>query len=157
MARGLSASLTTELANQSIKPVALVQIDFPSTVRLTNHYKDLIHNSNTYTASGHLLGISAKSESSEINVANFQLELSAVDNTYVSIVLNNVVSNDKVTVDLAFLDSTDAIIDTFNYDIGFIESFNIDTTKGTLLLNCTSHFADFSKISARKTNNGFLF
>ena len=52
------------------------------------------------------------------------------------------------------LDNNDALIDTFNYDKGFIESFNIDTEAGKLILSCTSHFADFSRVSGRKTNEG---
>ena len=154
MTRGLSSSLQTELANQSIKPIVLVEILFPTPQRLTNHYKDITHNSNTYSSSGHLLSIGGKAEKSELDVGNFQIELSAVDSAFVSIVLNNVVSNDEVTIDIGLLDSSDALIDTFNYDKGFIESFSIDTNTGKLILSCTSHFADFSRIAGRKTNSG---
>jgi hypothetical protein len=154
MTRGLSSNLTTELANQTIKPIVLVEILFPTPQRITNHFKDITHNSNTYTASGHLLSIGGKAEKSELDVGNFQIELSAVDSAFVSIVLNNNVSNDEVTIDIGLLDSADALIDTFNYDTGFIESFNIDTDAGKLILSCTSHFADFSRISGRKTNEG---
>jgi len=154
MTRGLSSSLQTELANQSIKPIVLVEILFPTPQRLTNHYKDITHNSNIYSSSGHLLSIGGKAEKSELDVGNFQIELSAVDSAFVSIVLNNVVSNDEVTIDIGLLDSSDALIDTFNYDKGFIESFSIDTNTGKLILSCTSHFADFSRVAGRKTNSG---
>ena len=154
MTRGLSASLQTEIANQSIKPIVLVEILFPTPQRLTNHYKDVTHNSNSYLSSGHLLSIGGKAEKSELDVSNFQIELSAVDNALVSIVLNNNVSNDEVTIDIGLLDSNDALIDTFNYDKGFIESFNIDTNAGKLVLSCTSHFADFSRVAGRLTNEG---
>jgi hypothetical protein len=154
MARGLSSDLLTEINSGSIKPVALVEIGFPTVQRLTNHYKDLVHNANTYSAGGHLLKISAKAENSQINVANFSIQLSAVDNTFVAIVLNNVVSNDEVTIDVGFLDSNDALIDTFTFNKGFIDSYSIDTEKGRLVLNCTSHFSDFSRVAGRKTNSG---
>ena len=154
MARGLSSNLLTELNSGSIKPVALVEIQFPTVQRLTNHYKDISHNSNTYSASGHLLKISAKAENSQINVANFSIQLSAVDNAFVSIALNNVISNDEVTVDIGFIDSDETLIDTFNYDKGFINNFSIDTKTGILTLNCTSHFGDFSRTAGRKTNEG---
>lgn len=154
MARGLSSDLLTELNSGSIKPVALVEIQFPTVQRLTNHYKDISHNSNTYSASGHLLKISAKAENSQINVANFSIQLSAVDNAFVSIALNNVISNDEVTVDIGFIDSDETLIDTFNYDKGFINNFSIDTKTGILTLNCTSHFGDFSRTAGRKTNEG---
>ena len=65
MPRGLSSSITTELQNQNIKPIVLVEILFPTPQRITNHYKDIIFNSNTYTASGHLLSITTKAENAE--------------------------------------------------------------------------------------------
>lgn len=154
MTRGLSSDITTELSNQSIKTIALVEILFPTPQRLTNHYKEISHNSNTYSPSGHLLSISGKGENSTIDVSSFQIELSAVDSAFVSIVLNNVVNNDKVTVDIGFLDDTDYLIDTFTYEVGYIDSFNINTKTGILILNCTSQFADFSRTAGRKTNNG---
>jgi hypothetical protein len=80
--------------------------------------------------------------------------LSGADNAFISIVLNNVVSNDNVNIDIAFLNSSDAIIDSFTYDKGFLDSFSIDTDKAILLLNCSSHFGDFSRVQGRKTNTG---
>ena len=115
MPRGLSSSITTELQNQNIKPIVLVEILFPTPQRITNHYKDITCNSNTYTASGHLLSITTKAENAEVDTSNFQIELSGADNAFISIVLNNVVSNDNVNIDIAFLDSSDAIIDSFTY------------------------------------------
>ena len=50
MTRGLSASLQTEIAKQTIKPNVLIEILFPTPQRITNHYKDITHNSNTYTS-----------------------------------------------------------------------------------------------------------
>jgi hypothetical protein len=143
MARGLSTALKNELANQSINPVILLEILFPTPVRLTNHYKDLSHNGNTYTASSHLLQITNNSESSQINVSSFSIRLSAVDSAYTSIVLNNNVSNDEVNIDIAFLDNTDTIIDTFNYNKGYIESFGIDTKNGSIRIKLYFSFCRF--------------
>ena len=176
MSRGLSSALLTELATQNIKPIALVEIQFPTPQYITNHYKDITYtelwddavgfwddrlegtglwdDGQTYTASGHLLSIGGKSENSELDVSSFQIELSAVDSAFVSIVLNNNVSNDEVKIDIGLLNENDAIIGSFNYDKGFIESFRIDTDKGIISLICTSHFSDFSRIAGRKTNEG---
>lgn len=154
MARGLSTALKTELANQNIKPVLLVDIGFPTPQRLTNHYKDITHNSNTYSASGHLLNITAKSENAELDVSNFTVRLSAVDGAFTSILLNNNVSNDEVTIDIGLLNGSDALIDTYQFDKGYIESFRINTDKATIDIICTSHFSDFSRVAGRKTNEG---
>ena len=154
MARGLSNSLKTELANQNKKPILLVEILFPTPQRMTNHYKNVSHNSNTYSASAHLLSISNKSESAELTVSNFTVNLSTVDSAFTSIVLNNNISNDIVTIDIGLLNSTDSLIDTYNYDKGFIESFRLNTNKAELSLICTSHLSDFSRIAGRRTNEG---
>ena len=173
MSRGLSSTLLTELATQNIKPIVLVEIKFPIPQYITNHYKDIVYtdiwddalgnwdgrtglwdDGQTYTASGHLLSIGGKSESSELNVSSFQIELSAVDSAFISIVLNNNVSNDEVKIDIGLLNDNDGLIGTFNYDKGFIESYSINTDTGRLILSCTSHFADFSRIGGRKTNEG---
>ena len=173
MPRGLSTALLAQLNNQNIKAIALVEIKFPTVQRFTNHYKDIVQadvwddalgvwddrtgnwdDGTTYTASGHLLSIGGKSESSELDISSFQIELSAVESTFVSLVLNNNVSNDEVKIDVALLDENDAIIGTFNYDKGFIESYSINTNTGKLILSCTSHFADFSRVGGRKTNEG---
>jgi hypothetical protein len=154
MARGLSSDLLTELSTNNIKPILLVEILFPTPQRLTNHYKDITHNSNTYSASGHLLNITAKSENAELDVANFTVKLSAVDSAFTSILLNNNVSNDEVTIDIGLLNGLDALIDTYQFDKGYIESFRINTDKATIDLICTSHFSDFSRVAGRKTNEG---
>ena len=154
MARGLSTALKNELATNNIKPILLVEILFPTPVRITNHYKDISHNSNTYSASGHLLSITDKAENAEIDVSNFTVNLSAVESTFTSVILGNNVSNDIVTIDIGLLNSSDALIDTYKYDKGYIESFRIDTDKATISLICTSHFSDFSRIAGRKTNEG---
>ena len=154
MARGLSTALKNELANQSIKPILLVEILFPTPQRITNHYKDVIYDSNTYSASGHLLSISTKAENAELDVANFTIRLSAVDNAYTSILLNNNVSNDEVSINIGLLNDSDALIDTYEFDKGYIESFRMNTDRGTIDLICTSHFSDFSRVAGRRTNEG---
>tara|TARA_Y100001973_G_scaffold84181_1_gene125064 strand:+ start:153 stop:698 length:546 start_codon:yes stop_codon:yes gene_type:complete len=154
MARGLSTAIKNELANQNIKPILLVEFLFPTPQRITNHYKDISHNSNTFSASGHLLSITSKTENAEVNVSNFTIGLSAVDNAFTSILLNNNVSNDIVTIDIGLINSSESLIDTYTFDKGFIESFRIDTDKATISIICTSHLSDFSRIAGRRTNEG---
>tara|TARA_Y100000401_G_scaffold117172_1_gene124966 strand:- start:932 stop:1537 length:606 start_codon:yes stop_codon:yes gene_type:complete len=173
MPRGITTILQTEIAKQNLKPIALVQIKFPTEQRITNHYKDLevgdrwddalgnwddrqnnIETTNTYLSSSHLLAVSAKTESSTLNVNNFTIKLSAVDNAFTAILLNNNVSNDLVTVDIGFIDENEQLIDYFNYSKGFIDTFDIDTDKAEINITCSSHFGDFSRVTGRKTNEG---
>ena len=171
MPRGLSTSLQSQIAQQSIRPIALVEIKFPVTQRFTNHYKDIVLTDRwddalglwddragnwddgfTYSASNHLLKISAKTESSTLNVNNFSLRLSAVESTFTSLLLNNNVSNDEVNIDVGFISESEQLIDVFNYAKGFIDSYSIDTKTGVITIFCTSHFGDFSRIAGRRTN-----
>ena len=173
MPRGLTSILQTEIAQQSIKPIALVRIAFSTEQKITNHYKDLLvadkfddalgtwdnrgdtwDTANTYTSSSHLLSVSAKTESSTLNVNSFTIQLSAVESAFTSILLNNNVSNDLVQVDIGFIDENEDLIDTFNYSKGFIDNYSIDTEKAVININCTSHFGDFSRVAGRKTNEG---
>ena len=173
MPRGLSTILQTEIAKQNIKPIALVQIKFPTTQRFTNHYKDVLvseiwddalglwdartgnwDDGLTFTASSHLLGISAKTESSTLNVNSFNIKLSAVESTFTALLLNNNVSNDEVAIDIGFIDDNEQLIDVFNYAKGFVDNFTINTDSAVIDINCTSHFGDFSRVTGRKTNEG---
>ena len=69
MARGLSSAVKTELATGNVRPVHLIYIGFPSAVYLTDCSFDLTSSvsgsSQTYTASGHILGIGNTQEGSE--------------------------------------------------------------------------------------------
>ena len=51
---------------------------------------------------------------------------------------------------MGFLNSSDALIDTFTYELGFIDSFRMDTEKGRLVLNCISLLCRFSRTVGRK-------
>jgi hypothetical protein len=171
MPRGLSSLLLAEIVKQSIRPIALVEIKFPTPQLFTNHYKDIVlseywdyalgnwddragnwDDGTTYLASGHLLKISAKTESSSLNVNNFSIRLSAIESTFTSILLNNNVSNDEVNIDIGFMNDNEQIIDVFNYAKGYIDGYDIDTKSGIITIFCTSHFGDFSRTAGRKTN-----
>ena len=173
MPRGLTSALQTEITKQSIRPIALVRIGFTPEQFITNHYTNLLvadrfddalgtwdnrgdtwDTSNTYVASSHLLSISAKTESSTLNVNTFTIQLSAAETTFTAILLNNNVSNDLVQVDVGFIDENENLLDFFNYSKGFIDNYSIDTDKAIININCTSHFGDFSRIGGRKTNEG---
>ena len=52
------------------------------------------------------------------------------------------------------LNGSDALIDTYQFDKGYIESFRMNTDKATIDLICTSHFSDFSRVAGRRTNEG---
>tara|TARA_Y100001937_G_scaffold63585_1_gene87152 strand:+ start:2238 stop:2804 length:567 start_codon:yes stop_codon:yes gene_type:complete len=160
MARGLSSSVKTQLATGIIDPVLLIEIEFGTPVYLTNASFDITSSvsgtSRTYLSNGHLRGISGVSETNKPTKNTLSISLSAVDQTYVSIALNENIINDNVYVYRGYLDTNNALIsDPFLLFYGTIDEYKIgdNTTTANLVLNVTSHWGNFSKVSGRVTTN----
>lgn len=160
MARGLSSSVKTQLATGIIDPVLLIEIGFGTPVYLTNASFDITSSisgtSRTYLSNGHLRGISGVSETNKPTKNTLSLSLSAVDQTYVSIALNENIINDNVYIYRGFLDTNNALIsDPFLLFYGTIDEYKIgdNTTTANLVLSVTSHWGNFSKVSGRVTTD----
>ena len=160
MARGLSNSVKTELATGNIRPVHLIHLNFATPVYLTDCSfaltSSISGSSRTYTASGHILGIGSAQEGSTPIKNSLNLTLSGVDQTYISVALNENIINDTVQIYRGFLDSSNALIsDPFLLFSGFINAYSIedDTTTSLIGFNITSHWGNFEKVSGRRTSD----
>ena len=102
MARGLTSAVKTELAPGNIEPVLLIELGFGTPVYLTNASFDITSSvsgtSRTYQANGHLRGITGVSETNAPSKNSLILNLSGVDQTYISIALNENIINDDVFI-----------------------------------------------------------
>ena len=167
MARGLTSAVKTELATGNIEPVLLVDIDFEDEetddserVYLTNARFDITSSvsgtSRTYLANGHLRGITGVSETNTPSKNSLIVNLSGVDQTYISVALNLNIFNRDVYIYRGFLDTNLALIaDPFLLFYGTIDEYKItDTTKSASInLTVTSHWGNFSKQSGRTTSD----
>ena len=160
MTRSLTTAVKNELATNDIRPVHLITIGFSTPINITDCSFSLTSSisgsSVTYTASDFVLGISEHNEQTDLSKASVSLSLSGADQTFISTVLNENVTNDEVTIYRAFLDDSNSIIsDPMLLYKGNIESFNIEESeKGSVVgLSIVSHWADFEKKNGRKTNN----
>ena len=160
MARGLSNSVKTELATGNIRPVHLIHLNFATPVYLTDCSfaltSSISGSSRTYTASGHILNVGNTQESSEPIKNSLNLTLSGVDQTYISIVLNENIINSDVFIYRGYLDANLALIsDPFLLFYGTIDEYKIsdDTNTARLNLTVTSHWGNFSKTSGRTTTD----
>ena len=160
MTRNLTSTLKTELATNDIRPVHLITIGFSTPVNITDCSFSLTSSvsgsSVTYSASDFILGISNHSEQTDLTKATVELSLSGADQTFISTVLNENVTNDIVDIYRGFLnDSNTLIADPFLLYRGNIESFGIseNETASSVGLRIVSHWADFEKKNGRKTNN----
>lgn len=160
MARGLSSSVKTELATGSIDPVLLIEIGFSTPIYLTNASFDITSNisgtSRTYLSNGHLRSITGVNETNRPTKNTLSISLSGVDQTYISVALNENIINDNVFVYRGFLDSSNALIsDPFLLFYGTIDEYKIsdNTTTANLIISITSHWGNFSKTSGRTTTD----
>lgn len=160
MARGLTNAVKTELATGIIEPVLLIELGFGTPVYLTNASFDITSSvsgsSRTYLSNGHLKNISAVSETNKPTKNSLIISLSGVDQTYVSIALNENIINDDVHIYRGFLDGNLALIsDPFLLFYGTINDYKItdNTTTAKIVLTVTSHWGNFSKTSGRTTTD----
>ena len=160
MARGLTTAVKNELATQNINPILLVKLNFNTPVYLTNCSFNLVSSisgsSETYQANGHLRGITNVSESNKPTKNTLALSLSGVDQTYISIALNENIINKDVEIYRGFLDNTNSIIaDPFLLFYGTIDDFKIsDSTKTAgIVLTITSHWGQVEKQNGRTTSS----
>ena len=160
MARGLTSSVKTELATGNIEPVLLIELGFGTPVYLTNASFDITSSisgsSRTYLSNGHLKGITGVSETNAPSKNSLVVSLSGVDQTYISIALNENIINDNVFIYRGFLDSNLALIsDPFLLFYGTVDEYKIsdNTTTSSINLTVTSHWGNFSKTSGRTTTD----
>lgn len=161
MARGLTTAVKNEYATRNINAVHLVEIDLGSTtVYFTensfNLVSDISGTSQTYLSSGVLLDVTNVQESAGVNVARLNLTLTGVNQTYISLALNNNITHNTVNIYRALLDASNAIIaDPFLLYKGYINGYEIidANNTATIKLDIESHFANAGQVNGRITNN----
>lgn len=160
MPRGLTSAVKTELATGKIRPVLLIEIGFSTPIYLTDASFDITSSvsgsSRTYLSNGHLQNISNINETNVPTKNTLSISLSGVDQTYISVALNENIINDDVYIYRGFLNSSLALIsDPFLSFFGTIDEYAIkdNTSTATIVLNVTSHWGNFSKINGRTTTD----
>ena len=160
MTRSLTTAVKTHLATNEIKPVHLVTVGFSTPVNITdcifNITSSVSGSSVTYSSSRFIINRPSFTEQTDLSKSSLSLLLSGADQTYISVVLNENIVNDSVSIFRGFLDSNNAMIaDPFLLYKGTIDTFAISETDedSTVNLTIVSHWADFNKENGRRTNN----
>jgi len=160
MTRNLTSSIKTALATNDIRPFHLLTIGFSTPVNFTDCTFSLTSSisgsSITYSPSDFIIGISDFTEEIDVTKSSLLISLSGADQTFISTVLNENITNDEVTIFRGLLTNTNQIIsDPFLLYKGNIENFAINekTKESIVNLSVVSHWADFEKKNGRKTNN----
>tara|TARA_A100001388_G_scaffold74023_1_gene52530 strand:+ start:1214 stop:1780 length:567 start_codon:yes stop_codon:yes gene_type:complete len=160
MTRNLTTAVKNQLATNNISPVHLITIGFSTPINITDCGFDLTSSvsgsSVTYSSSSFLLSIPTFTEETDLTKSSLQITLSGANQTFISTCLNENIVNDSVTIFRGLLDNNNALIsDPFLLYKGAIDTFAINETENSSLVNLSvvSHWADFNKVSGRKTNN----
>jgi len=154
MTRSLSAGVIAEIATNKLNPVELVYLGIATGTYYTDHYKSIVFGGNTYVASSLFLGSSQVEETSDVAVNSLTLKFSGADQTIISLLLNNVYMNKPAKIYRGFLDDSQALIaDPFLLFDGRISTFTLEenATTSTVNISIASHWADFEKVSGRRT------
>lgn len=159
MDRGATAAVLTEIAADACRPVHLCKIVFSgSTVYMTDAYKAVEWDSQTWVAMGHFLSFSDIEETGGVEVSSCTVGLSGVDQSYISLFLNNEFIDREVSIWKGFLDSSMSVISNpvliFSGRVnrpGISE--NPDDGTCTVSVEASSHWVDFQRIPGRHTNN----
>ena len=160
MSRNLTTAIKNALATNDIRPVHLLTIGFSTPVNFTNCSFPLTSSvsgsSVTYSPSDFVIGVSDFTEEIDVTKSSLTISLSGADQTFISTVLNENVTNDEVSIYRGLLDSSSSLIaDPFLLYKGNIENFAVNESEKDSVVNITvvSHWADFEKKNGRKTNN----
>ena len=157
MSRGLHSDLKTELATDHLDQIYLIQLSIGgSTFFRTTAYFDVVFDSNTYSASGDVLQVPSITETNTLSTSQVNLVLTGVDQSFISLFLNNNHTHQPVTIFRAYLDDSGALINNpYTYFVGYISGYNINetTTSSKLTINIANHWSNFEMKKGRKTND----
>jgi hypothetical protein len=163
MNRGASATIQTEWAKAANAPAHLIEIRFDvadgGTIYLTDSYRNITWNGNTYLGNGDLIGFSGLTESSELRITDAAFQFSGVDQTLLALFLaKNWIDRRLLLYKCFFNTSTEALlvdpvaIHDGRMDEPMLEEDGAGGTS-TLTVHSRDQFADFERLSGRHTNS----
>lgn len=157
MARTINASTLQALENDGFRMCHLIDIDFGTTLYLTDNAYNISYNSNTYIAESYVLGIGSSNESTDLRVGNITLNISTVSSTVRDYLLQNDIINREAQFYRAVIDDDSGAIvgDPIPTFKGYISNFTMQDSgqKSSATIAIASHWADFEKKNGRFTND----
>lgn len=161
--RGATAAVQTEWAKAANEPAHLVEVRFDAgdggTVYLTDSWRNVTWpaNGKTYFAQGHLLGFNGLIESADMQITDVTMQLSGVDQTWISIILGKQYIDRRLLIyKMFFNQSTEQlIVDPFVLHDGRMDEPSIDEDPGSgkcvVTIKSRDVFADFERLAGRHT------
>jgi len=156
MGRSLTTAANNAATADVVRPILLIELEFSDgTVRYTTADRDVVYDSNTYTAAGHFASISAFEEGTELEAHSITVGINGVPSANLSLALGETYQNRTGTVYLGFLDSSYALIaDPFVAFKGRMNSMDISLGKtASVQLTIQSRLVDWDKARIRRYTN----
>jgi hypothetical protein len=151
MPRSLSAGLQTQVSAQQTKIAFLVELNLSTVIRLTDFYRDVTYNSESYEAGGSYLSVDSTTETGQLEVNEINLGFSNVTDQVRSLVQDGSFNNKKVEIYLAYFDANENIVGAVNYFTGNIRNVAIQENIENSILTMTvaSHWANWNLTKGR--------
>lgn len=156
MPRTVNASTITALESDSVRMCHLLQIDFATTLYLTDNFFDITYDGNTFDAASHFLSLDSTQETQDLRIGSMTINISGVDQAYLSIFLSQEYINRRCQIWLAILSDSGAIVgDPIKTFDGQITGYSLQESRDSCVINMkvASHWADFDRTAGRITNN----
>jgi hypothetical protein len=156
MTRTIDVATAAVLGDDSIRMAHFLTFEFSSTLRFTDYGHSITYDSNTYAAVNGFIDLSDPSESEDLRVNSLTVQMSGVEQSFISIFLTALWVNRRALLQVAFLDANDAVIgEPVTLFDGLISNFSISETADTSVVDIVvaSHWANFERKAGRLTNN----
>jgi|TARA_R100000479_G_scaffold174055_2_gene121494 hypothetical protein len=151
MPRSLSTALQTQVSAQQTKIAFLVELNLSTVIRLTDFYRNVTYNSESYEAGGSFLAVNTTTETGQLQVNDINLTFSNVTDQVRSLVRDGAFTDVVVNIYLAYFDSNEDIVGAINYFTGQIKNVNIteNIDNATVNMNVASHWANWNLTKGR--------
>jgi len=157
MSRAINSTTKAALATDGFRFATLIRMDFDTILYLTDYGVNLTVTAlGTFISSPHMIEISDVRESGALKVNTFNLQLSGVEQSYISIFLSQDYMDRRFRIWRSVIDSDNNVIgEPFMFFDGRIVGFEIEDSDRDSIVNIevSSHWRDFEKIVNRKTNH----
>tara|TARA_X000000950_G_C13887566_1_gene649504 strand:- start:1671 stop:2267 length:597 start_codon:yes stop_codon:yes gene_type:complete len=163
MARTISSNIETQSQQEEIRIAHLLKLKnlgnsggSTTTVNVTNHVKNIVYNDGTdnltYEAGGNFLDIGAVEESGSLEYSSINVSLKNVTTTVRDLFKNQDYINKEATIFLVFLDSTEQVIDVYEYFKGTVAGATLSVANGNFSVDIelSSHWKNWDVKNGRK-------
>ena len=151
MPRSLSSDLQTQVSAQQTKIAFLVELNLSTVIRLTDFYRNVTYNSESYEAGGSYLSVDSTTETGQLEVNEINLSFSNVTDQVRSLVRDGSFNNKKVEIYIAYFDVNEDLVGAVNYFTGNIRNVSIqeNINDSVLSLTVASHWANWNLTKGR--------